>query len=350
MWILAVVAVLALVGAACGSDDDGGDEGSDETSDGGGETAAGMPTCLDNAAMYALVGPESQGIGNWADASELATTVESDYAEDLPDQELVITAPGEESGTYDSFVELVIEDIAEAQGLPEEEWVTRPDYTASADDNAIIEGISGTDGSFGWVGYAFYDENKDKVTAFEIAGEDGTCVAPTAETIADGSYPLSRPLFIYVNAENAAENPALACFVDFYLSDEGYADVAEADYVQLTEEAWDETISTWESEGTAGGDCSDLSGDVVVSGSSTVEPISSLVGEQFSGDTGVGVQVDGPGTGDGFELFCNGETDVSDASRAIDDEEIAACEGNGVEYIELQIGIDGLSVLTAAGE
>jgi phosphate transport system substrate-binding protein len=143
------------------------------------------------------------GIGNWADAAELATTVGSAYADQLPDEPLSITGPGEESGTYDTYVELVIADIAEEQGIPEEEAVTRPDYTASADDNVIVEGIAGTDDSLGWVGFAFAEENRDVVREIEIVGEDGACVAPSTETIADGSYPLSRPLFIYVNADNA---------------------------------------------------------------------------------------------------------------------------------------------------
>ena len=91
------------------------------------------------------------------------------------------------------------------------------------------------------------------------------------------------------------------------------------------------------------------SGSVFVTGSSTVEPITSLAAEQFRADNpDVGISVDGPGTGDGFELFCNGETDISDASRPIEQEEIDACEGNGIEYIELQIGLDGLSILTKA--
>ena len=73
----------------------------------------------------------------------------------------------------------------------------------------------------------------------------------------------------------------------------------------------------------------DLSGEVVVSGSSTVAPISELVGEFFFEENpDVSVRVDGPGTGDGFELFCEGETDISDASRPISDDEIAACESS----------------------
>ena len=92
----------------------------------------------------------------------------------------------------------------------------------------------------------------------------------------------------------------------------------------------------------------DLSGDVVVSGSSTVEPISVAVGEKYIAvNPDVAVKVDGPGTSDGFELFCEGDTDISDASRPIDPEEVEVCEKNGIEFIELKVAIDGLSVITS---
>ncbi|MGH3142322.1 MAG: substrate-binding domain-containing protein, partial [Gaiellales bacterium] len=84
-----------------------------------------------------------------------------------------------------------------------------------------------------------------------------------------------------------------------------------------------------------GGD--DLSGSLNISGSSTVEPITSLVSEKFrTANPGVDIAVDSPGTSDGFELFCNGETDLQDASRPIDEEEVAACGENGIEPIELE--------------
>jgi phosphate transport system substrate-binding protein len=86
---------------------------------------------------------------------------------------------------------------------------------------------------------------------------------------------------------------------------------------------------------------------VTISGSSTVEPISGLVAEKFYADNSdVAISVQGPGTSDGLEQFCAGEIDIADASRAIEEEEITACEVGGVEYVELQIGIDGLSVIT----
>jgi phosphate transport system substrate-binding protein len=208
-------------------------------------TANDAVSCLSFGDLYALLGPESQGFDNWSAADELAAELDGEFGTSnapFPDAPLEPTAPGEESGTYDSFLELVFEDIAEAR---EQEPVARPDYTASGDDNVIIEGIAGSDTSLGWVGYAFYEENADVVKALEIDGGDG-CVAPTIETIASNEYPISRDLFIYVNTDRAEENPAVADFVDYYLSDEGIAAVEEAGYVALTPEALEETRAAWD--------------------------------------------------------------------------------------------------------
>ncbi|MDQ3554562.1 MAG: substrate-binding domain-containing protein, partial [Chloroflexota bacterium] len=99
-------------------------------------------TCVSFADLYALTGPESTGFTTWAAAQDLATELGSTNT--LPDAPFTLTAPGEESGTYDFFVEAVIEPIAEERGLPEEEWAARPDYQSSPDDNVIIEGVAGT--------------------------------------------------------------------------------------------------------------------------------------------------------------------------------------------------------------
>lgn len=198
--------------------------------------------CLNFADMYALSGPESQGFDNWTDAQPLARELGSDT--EFPDAPLAISAPGEESGTYDSYVEIVLEGIAEERG---QEAQTRPDYQSSGDDNIILQGIQGSPSSYGWVGYAYFAENEGSVKAFQVAEEPGgECVAPTPETIASGDYPISRPLFIYVNAEKAESNPALAPFVDFYLSDEGMAAVSEAGYVDIPEEDLEATRGAWE--------------------------------------------------------------------------------------------------------
>jgi phosphate transport system substrate-binding protein len=204
-------------------------------------------TCLSFADLYALTGPESQGVDTWDAANALAEEIGSgDFGEihtPFAAQPLDITAPGEESGTYDTYVEFVIADLAEERGADE---ATRADYQASADDNVIISNIAGAAGSLGWVGFAFADENADTVASLEVDGGEG-CVAPTPETIASGEYPMSRPLFIYVNTDEAASRAELAAFVDYYLSDEGIAAVTEADYVALGADALEATRSAWES-------------------------------------------------------------------------------------------------------
>lgn len=189
-------------------------------------------TCLDIPALYALIGPESEGFANWSDATELATELGSDYADALPDLPLDINGPGEESGTYDSFVEFAIADLAEER---EQEEATRADYSSSPNDNLIVQGIESSQSSLGWVGYAYFQAEAERMKGIEVDAGDG-CVGPTVETIADGTYPFSRSLYIYVNTANAESNPAVASYVDLYLSPEGLATVAEAGYVDLPEE------------------------------------------------------------------------------------------------------------------
>jgi phosphate transport system substrate-binding protein len=201
--------------------------------------------CLTFPDLYALFGPESDGVGNWQDAEAVARELGS--TTDLPDMPLQITAPGEESGTYDSFIELAIAGVAEERGQVDDALrVPGPNYTASPNDNVIVQGVEAGAGSLGFVGYAFYAEAGEAVKAIAVDGGDG-CVQPTEETIADGSYPLSRPLFIYPNLQRAADNPALAAWVDFYVSDEGMANVGEAGYVPLPADELEETRATWQS-------------------------------------------------------------------------------------------------------
>jgi phosphate transport system substrate-binding protein len=199
--------------------------------------------CLSFADLYALIGPESTGFAKWSDAQALATELGSTTT--FPDAPLDITGPGEESGTFDSFVELVIAGIAGDRG---KDSTTRPDYVASANDNAIIEGITGSSSSLGWVGFAFAEENKDTIKELGVTKEvGGDCIAPTAETIADGTYPISRTLYIYVNKAKAAANPAIGAYVDFYLAEGTISSVLESvPYVNLPADKLAESRTAWD--------------------------------------------------------------------------------------------------------
>ena len=309
-------------------------------------TAGGPPDCLSFADIYALVGPESENVTTWDQAQPIASELGSstEFPAGLP---ISITAPGEESGTFDSFVELVLSDYLEERGQSEDAPTRLSNYQSSANDNAIIDGIANSEGSFGWVGFAFYEENLDRVRAFNIAAEpNGTCVEPTAESIASGEYPISRDLFIYVNKAKMEANPAVAAYVDFYLTDGTIDSVLETvPYVPLQPEALAETRTAWETF--KGSTAASPDGTIFVTGSSTVEPVSNGVAEAFkAANPGFNYTVEGPGTGDGFAKFCAGEADITDASRPISEEEVTLCADGGVEYQEVKVAIDGISVMT----
>jgi len=218
--------------------------------------------CLSFVDLWALLGPDAEGVSNWKDAQptaeEAAATVTDLGAINVPypDAELTVTGPGEESGTFDSFNELVIAKVGAELGV--EDAVVRIDYTPSPNDNVIIEGIGANPTSLGWVGFAFVEENLDTVKPLQVDGGGG-CVEPTPETIQSGDYPISRDLYIYVNAAKAESNPAIVGYVDFYLSQlsEGGvvgtdADAGQVPYVPLaaddlaaTQEVWDaKTVGT----------------------------------------------------------------------------------------------------------
>jgi phosphate transport system substrate-binding protein len=201
-------------------------------------------SCLNLGDLYALIGPEAEGFQNWSDADALAKKVGG--TDGFPDAPLDITGPGEESGTYDAFIELAkFEDTGVANGLSEEEAaVTRPDYQSSPNDNVIIQGIEGSDSSLGWVGFAYAQNAGGDVKEIQVDGGSG-CVAPDIETIGDGTYSLSRSLYIYVNTAKVADSPALKAFVDYYVSDEGIKAVDQAGYVALPADRIAATQSTW---------------------------------------------------------------------------------------------------------
>jgi len=206
-------------------------------------------SCLSKADLYAMIGPESEGFKSWSDANALDKELGGDG--NFPDVPLDLVGPGQESGTWGSFIELALKDIAGERGQPDD--ITRPDYQSSANDNVIIQGIEGSDSSLGWVGFAYAEENAQNLKILGVSpdtdkGGEGNadCVTPTRDTIPDGSYPLSRSLYIYVNADKAKNSEALKAFVDFYLTDDGLKNgVTDAGYVELASDRIEKSRSTW---------------------------------------------------------------------------------------------------------
>lgn len=149
----------------------------------------------------------------------------------FPAEKIAGFVPGTDSGTYDFFVEEVLGAPGDDGSLP-----PRTDFTASEDDNTLVQGIKGERNSWGYFGFAYFSENESVLKAIEVKGEDGACVAPSDETVESGDYVLSRPLFIYV--KNAAlARPEVQEFVRFYLEttpeligDVGYTASPAEDY------------------------------------------------------------------------------------------------------------------------
>ena len=153
----------------------------------------------------------------WGPKSEDKVTSWNQVDSSFPDVPLDLYGPGTDSGTFDYFTD-------EING---EEGASRADYTPSEDDNIIVEGVSGSEGGLGYLGYTYYEENTDKLKAVQIDSGSG-CVGPSAETVQDGSYtPLGRPLFIYPAVASMSDNEAFAAFVEYYVAnDQNIAETA----------------------------------------------------------------------------------------------------------------------------
>ncbi len=167
--------------------------------------------------LKAIWEPAAQGkITNWKQVNP-----------EWPDRPLKLYGPGADSGTFEYFTEAI-------NGKSK---ATRGDFTASEDDNVLVQGVARDVGGLGYFGYAYYIENKDKVQAVAVTAGGKAPVAPSLETVVNGTYqPLARPIFIYVNAK-AATRPEVKEFVEFYMK-HGEKLAKEVKYVPLPSKAY----------------------------------------------------------------------------------------------------------------
>jgi phosphate transport system substrate-binding protein len=174
------------------------------------------------AELKALWEPAAQGkIMRW-------NQVRSDW----PDREVHLFGAGVDSGTFDYFTEAIVGKEDQSRG----------DYTSSEDDNVIVQGVSRDENALGFFGYAYYEENKDKLKLVAIDDRDDANgkgpIAPSPESVKDGTYrPLSRPIFIYPKVK-ALDRPEVRSFVEFYLG-QGTPLVREVGYIPLTDREYD---------------------------------------------------------------------------------------------------------------
>lgn len=160
------------------------------------------------------------------------STVDSwnDVRPEWPDRPLRLYGAGTDSGTFDYFTEAVMGEAG----------ASRPDYTASEDDNVLVQGIIGDESSLGFFGFAYYKENAERLKVVPIDGGNGP-ISPTTVTINDGTYaPLSRQVFIYLSKDGAAK-PQVRTFVEFYL-EAAAAITEEVGYVQLRPEEYQQSL------------------------------------------------------------------------------------------------------------
>jgi phosphate transport system substrate-binding protein len=168
----------------------------------------------------------------WMPESQVKTW--KDVRPSFPAEKISLYGAGTDSGTFDYFTEVI---NGKAQAC-------RSDFTASEDDNVLVQGIAGDRWSLGFFGYAYYAENRSKVKVVPIDGGAGP-VTPSAETINNGTYaPLSRPIFIYV-ATTAAARPEVSAFVNFYLASAPQL-VSEVGYVPLPDEVYALAVKRFE--------------------------------------------------------------------------------------------------------
>ena len=180
-------------------------------------------TCLTVEQLSAIWRPGSK-VTNWNQVDP-----------SFPDTPLKLYGPGTDSGTFDYFTDVI-------NG---EEGASRTDFSASEDDNVIVQGVSGDEGGLGYLGFSYYEENQDTLKALEVNGGQG-CVAPSVESAQADTYtPLSRPLFMYVKTSALTDSASLADFLRFTLDNE-QSIAQESRVVPMNQEQIDEQVQKLE--------------------------------------------------------------------------------------------------------
>ncbi|WP_336002310.1 PstS family phosphate ABC transporter substrate-binding protein [Halorientalis halophila] len=160
----------------------------------------------------------------------------SDVRDDLPDEDIKLFGPANTSGTYDWFNENVVG----------ESYDHTADHQATEDDNTIVQGIEDNKWAIGYFGYAYYNENSDRVKALEIEASEGDgCTEPSLPNAKDGSYPMARPLFIYANRESI-QREEVHEFLSFYLENAETDVVEDIGYVPSSQDLRDQNLSKLE--------------------------------------------------------------------------------------------------------
>ncbi len=184
-------------------------------------------SCITTAELKGMWQPAAQGsVGRWNQVNGA-----------WPDSNLKLFGPGTDSGTFDYFTEVINGKARDSRG----------DFTASEDDNILVQGVAGDRNALGYFGLAYYLENQSRIKALQVDAGKG-CIDPSAKSVEDGSYPLARPLFIYVR-KDTAERPEVKAFVDFYMKNAAKLS-AEVGYVKFPDNIYRLATARWEARKT----------------------------------------------------------------------------------------------------
>ncbi|MDR8390518.1 PstS family phosphate ABC transporter substrate-binding protein [Aliifodinibius sp. S!AR15-10] len=166
--------------------------------------------------LAVVVNPQNDWVDNftveelqtiWEPSAQGNITRWNQIRSEWPDEEIHLYGPGVASGTYDYFTEAIVGESGSSRG----------DFTASEDDNVLVQGVSSDQFALGFFGLAYFEENQEQLKLVGVKDGEGEPVKPSTETVANGTYtPLSRPLFIYVSKQ-AAQRPEVQNFIEFYL-------------------------------------------------------------------------------------------------------------------------------------
>ncbi|WP_312908323.1 phosphate ABC transporter substrate-binding protein PstS family protein [Natronosalvus caseinilyticus] len=191
-------------------------------------------------ALTAIVNPEN----DWLDCVDYETMQEvwlpddapetwADIDPEWPDEEIELFGPATTSGTYDYWTGEVLDDFRSI----------REDFQGTEEDDLIAEGVAGNPYAHGYLPYAYYDNNPEGIKALEFDGGDG-CTAPSLEAASDGSYPLARPIFWYVNQNKLQEDEAVQAFVEFAIELSGDFEIVseEIGYVAMNDDEVQENL------------------------------------------------------------------------------------------------------------
>lgn len=171
----------------------------------------------------------------WEPSAQDNITRWSQIREGWPDEKINLYGPGVASGTFDYFTEAIVGESGKSRG----------DFTASEDDNVLVQGVSSDKYGLGFFGIAYFEENSDKLKLIKVDNGNGP-VKPSLETIKSGEYaPLSRPLFIYVR-KDAAQNPAFREFAHFYIENAGLL-ANEVGFIPLKDQEYQEQLEKFNS-------------------------------------------------------------------------------------------------------